>query len=121
MSESPPKLARKGEKLAARFLRKCGYRLLARNYRCPAGEIDIIALDAETLVFVEVKTRRSEAAADIEQAVTPAKQRQLARVARYYVHERGAEARPCRFDILAVLLPEGAKPVLRHIPDAFQV
>ena len=108
-----------GERAAARFLRRKGYRLLARNYRCPTGELDLIVLDGRTIVFVEVRTRRSEEDNDPAQWVSPHKWRQVHRVARYYIHEKDAYDRPCRFDLVAVLSPQGRRPQVQHYPEAY--
>jgi putative endonuclease len=113
------KLGATGEKVAAKHLRGHGYRIVARNYRCRAGEIDLIALDGDTIVFVEVKTRRQADAADPEVNVTFEKRRHLTRVSRYYLMERSAQDRPSRFDVVSVLMPEGGKPVVEHFVDAF--
>ncbi len=110
-----------GERLAERHLRGLGYKVLARNYRCPVGEIDLIVLDERTIAFVEVKTRRGDEQADPEDTVTHAKQRQLSRVARYWLSQRQAVDRTCRFDVVAVVLPENGEPVVRHTPNAFPV
>ena len=122
----PENLGGRGEKLARRFLRKQGLKILAQNYRCPVGEADLIALevspapaDAETIVFVEVKTRRDDRAADPESAVNPAKRRKLQRVAEYYLAAREVRGYAVRFDVVAVLLRPRAKPQIRHIPSAF--
>jgi len=117
-----------GEKLAARCLRRKGCKILARNFRCPPGEADIIALDAstrersgaETIVFVEVKTRTGEAYVAPESAVDAGKRRQLARVARYYLSRHDAADYAVRFDVVAVVFDEGGKPRVRHVPDAFR-
>ncbi len=120
MPDDHANLGRRGEKLARRFLENLGYRVFARNYRCPAGELDMIALDGDTVVFVEVKTRRSEDAADVEQAVNPVKRRQLSRVAKYYLAARpAARRRPCRFDVVAIVCGTDGEPEIRHYPDAF--
>jgi len=113
-------IGRKGEKLARRFLKKLGYRILARNYACPAGEIDVIALDGRTIAFVEVKTRRGDALADPENAVNAHKRRQLTRVAQYWLSQRRADDYGCRFDVVSVTMHERGRPVIRHTPDAFQ-
>ncbi len=113
-------LGARGERVAARFLKRARYRILTRNYRCPAGEIDIIAADGDMLVFVEVKTRCSNESADPEINVTHTKQRQIERVARYYVQSRSAHAQPCRFDVVSVVLPGRGEPVVEHFVDAFQ-
>ncbi len=108
-----------GEKVAARHLRRAGYRIVARNYTCPAGEIDVIALDGDTLVFVEVKTRCRADLADPEVNITAHKRRQLTHVARYYLAEKSAQERPSRFDVVAVVLPEKGRPIVEHFIDAF--
>jgi putative endonuclease len=112
-------LGRLGEKLGARFLRRQGYRVVARNYACPAGELDLVALDRDTLVFVEVKTRRDDAAAMPEDAVNFHKRRQVTAAAKYYLLQTRAHDRPCRFDVLAILLREGQEPEIEHFVDAF--
>ncbi len=116
-------LGRRGEKLAARFLRRTGLKILARNYRCPSGEADIIALDGggevETIVFVEVKTRSSARHVDPESAVDGRKQRQVARAAQYYLSGRDAGEMAVRFDVVSVLIVDGGEPEVRHIVDAF--
>lgn len=121
------RLGQRGEKLAARHLRRGGLKVLARNYRCPAGEADIIVLDrsgrtasdAETIAFVEVKTRTSARQVSPESAVDARKRRQLARVAEYYLAHHDAGECSVRFDVVAVVLAAGAKPEIRHIVDAF--
>lgn len=114
-------LGRRGEKLAARYLRRNGIKLLARNYRCPVGEADLIGLDGETIVFAEVKTRSGTDQAAPEANVDARKQRHCRNVARYYLSRHDTADRPVRFDVLAVVLPPDrrAKPRIRHIPDAF--
>jgi len=114
-------LAARGEKWAARTLKRAGYRIIARNYTCPAGEIDLIAVDHDTLVFAEVKTRASDRAADPEVNVHRRKRLQIVRAARYYLaaNKVGLD-RPCRFDVLAVVLDGSRKPVVEHFVDAFQ-
>ncbi len=95
------KLGARGERIAARTLKRGGYRILARNFTCPAGELDLIALDDDTVVFVEVKTRTCAVAADPEANITHHKKRQLTRTAKYYLAMTGAVDRPCRFDVVA--------------------
>ena len=120
-------LGQRGESIARRFCKRAGMKVLARNYRCPAGEIDLIALDrstrktvgAETIVFVEVKTRRSGRYAGPEAAVDARKRRQIRRAADYYLARHDTEDCNVRFDVVAVVLPEGGKPEVNHIPDAF--
>ena len=114
------KLGQSGEKRAERFLRRIGYRIVSRNYRCPAGELDLIALDGTTVVFVEVKTRSSRQRGNPEDAVNPTKQRQLVRCARFFLHQTQSEDRACRFDVIGIAADETGKPVLEHFVDAFE-
>lgn len=113
------KLGLRGERIAARLLKKAGYRIVARNYTCPVGEIDLVAVDADTIVFVEVKSRRSTEVAYPEASVTWSKRRQLTRVARYFLQAKSAQERPCRFDVVAVVIPESGKPETEHFVNAF--
>jgi len=113
-------LATAGERLAARALARSGYRMVARNYTCSAGEIDLIALDGDTIVFVEVKTRRSDEAAFPEANVTWHKKRQLVRVARYFLHAKAAEDRPSRFDVVSVVIGDQGEPQVEHFVNAFE-
>ena len=99
---SRAEVGRKGEDAAAGLLRDQGYKILARNYRCRHGEIDIVAFEDGEYVFVEVKTRVTDEKGSGADAVTPAKQRKIVRVAQQYLVERGLEDRPCRFDVVAV-------------------
>lgn len=116
---SQPEIGRLGEKLSVRILRRQGYRIAARNYRCPLGEIDIIALHGPTIVFVEVKSRRDDRAAEPEDAVNRYKRRQLTGAARYYLTQTSAQHRPCRFDVVSVVLRDGVVPEVEHFIDAF--
>jgi putative endonuclease len=111
-----------GERVAARHLRQQGMRILARQHQSRLGEIDLIALDGPWLVFVEVKTRRSNVAGRPEEAVTPAKQRQLTRLALEYLkRRRWLGKRPARFDVVAVTWPTGSSlPEIVHFRNAFE-
>jgi putative endonuclease len=93
--------------------------IVARNVRSRLGELDLVARDGETLVFVEVKTRRDGSFAAPELSVTAAKRRKLWRLAEAYLQGLPEPHPPCRFDVVAVLLPEGGGPEIRHIRDAF--
>ncbi|MBO4331063.1 MAG: YraN family protein [Oscillospiraceae bacterium] len=113
-----------GEGCAAEYLRKNGYRLLAMNYRCGAGEIDIIAKKRRLAVFVEVKTRRSDSWADAAEYVDAAKQRRLRSAAEQWLEKYGREFRcgeECRFDVIEVYTDESERKVrkLNHITEAF--
>jgi len=107
-------LARAGEDAAVRYLVDSGIVPLERNYRCRAGEIDIVALDGETLVFVEVKLRH--APFDPLEAVDERKQRQVTRAAFDFLLRRGMLGRPARFDVVAV---EAGTFACTHVVDAF--
>lgn len=127
LARSPKSLGQRGEDLAARRLRSGGLKILARNYRCPAGEADIIALQKPatqadgdgTIVFVEVKTRAGEQAVLAESAVDARKRRQVANVARYYLSHHAGGQFSARFDVVAVIVPRQGKPEVRHTQDAF--
>jgi len=107
-----------GEKVAVDFLKKNGYRITEVNYRCPIGEIDIIARDKNELVFVEVKARRSSALGYPEQAVGTKKQKKMSQLALWYLQEKRLTDVRARFDVVAVLmLPEGND--IRLIRNAF--
>jgi len=95
-------LGRSGEDRAARHLAGLGYRVLERNYRTPQGEIDLIALDGGTVVFVEVKTRTSDAYGAPELAVNPAKQQRMVKAALGYLKQKRLHQMACRFDVVAI-------------------
>lgn len=111
-----------GERLAVRALKRAGYRVLATNWRTRGGEIDIVAEQNGTIVFVEVKTRRSDSFAAPELAVNSKKRRKLARAAWRFLERNSATERDCRFDIVSILNePESGRPKVEIIPNAFQV
>jgi len=114
-------LGQKGEEAAARFLRRQGYRILSRSSRTGWGELDLVALDGRTLVFVEVKTRQSSEPVPPEEGVDWRKQRRLIRAAQNFLHHHHLEDAPCRFDVVAVTWPAGQRrPRIEHFPAAFQ-
>jgi len=97
-----------GEDLAAAHLKKAGYEIIERNYRCPAGEMDIVAREGEDLVFVEVKSRRSGSFGEPEESVGFWKQRRLSRIALYYLNQKGGGEAGVRFDVVSVRMdPSG--------------
>lgn len=102
-----------GEIRAERYLVSLGYRILSHNFAACGGEIDLIALDGETLVFAEVKTR-SGSFASAREFVTPGKQRRICRTALYYMQKYGCMNRQARFDVIEI--QDGR---LTHIPNAF--
>lgn len=112
-------LGRRGEKQAERYLRRLGYRIVTRNYTCPLGEIDLVALDGKIVVFVEVKTRSDRDHADPEDAVNPSKQKRLIRAARFFIQQTRSEDRMVRFDVVGIVVDEQGRFVIEHTPDAF--
>lgn len=114
------RLGRRGERLARKHLRRCGYRILARNFACAAGEVDIIAARRDTIIFVEIKTRTSEQHQDILETVSRDKWNRVERAAQHYLSRRAARDVPCRFDMIAILLPAEGQPTVEHIEDAHQ-
>jgi putative endonuclease len=119
MGDSHLQLGARGEALAEKYLKGAGYRILARNYRCRYGEIDLIAEEGGNLVFVEVKTRSGSGFGHPLEAVDRHKRGQLSRAARRYLEETGAGERFCRFDVVAVCL--GGKPQMELVRNAFEL
>jgi putative endonuclease len=113
-------LGDRGENVAARYLRNNGFTIITRNFRCELGEVDIIARQGKTLVFVEVKTRSNEDDAAGEDQVGDHKRNQLTKVAKYYLTRYGVPQPPARFDVIAIFWPPGRTPQVRHTPDAFE-
>lgn len=113
------RLGIRGERAAASYLKRHRHRIVARNYRCPAGEIDLICRDGETIVFVEVKTRSGDAPIDPREVVRPDKWRRVERTARYYLTRRSGPNPPIRFDLVSVHWPEGGTPRIEHFEDAY--
>ena len=112
----------KGEEEAARFLTRSGYSILDRNVRTRAGEIDLVAKEGKTLVFVEVKTRRDLEGDPPQAGVHTRKQNRLAKLAHGYLKLKRIRQTPCRFDVVAVIInDEGGVKAIRHIPNAFSV
>ena len=109
---------KKGERLAADFLTGNGYQILETNFRCPLGEIDIIARDHQEIVFVEVKTRKSHALGYTEQAVGIQKQKKLSQLALWYLQAKKMSDKKARFDVVAVTLAVQANEI-NLIKNAF--
>lgn len=114
------RLGLRGERVAARFLKRRRYRVLVRNYRCAAGEIDLICRHADTIVFVEVKTRSGDSAQDTQETVSAAQWRRVENAARCYLVKTASQHRPCRFDFVTILWPPNKTPRVEHFPDAYQ-
>lgn len=99
---------RQGEEIAAYALKAHGYKIVERNWRCPAGEIDLVAWDGETIVFVEVKLRGGSAFGSPEEAVNEAKQARLLQAGAVYLAGHSLDDVPCRIDVVAIeLAPSG--------------
>ena len=113
-----PRQGAAGEDLACGHLQRLGMRVLERNFRCRAGEIDVVARDGDTVVFVEVKERSGASHGEAVEAVTPVKRLRVVRAARIYAAARGLSELPLRFDVVAIdWTAEG--PRLRHERGAF--
>jgi len=114
-------LGRRGEQLAAEYLTEQGLAVLARNWRCAEGELDIVATDGDsTVVFCEVKTRRGTGFGTPLEAVTRGKRRRIRRLAFLWL----SSMKPChwtvsRFDVIGILIPDGAAPQIEHVIEAF--
>jgi putative endonuclease len=119
MSRERRLLGQAGEALAADTLTEQGYTILTRNYRTPYGEIDLIAQHGDTLVFVEVKLRRSGVFGPPQAAVTIAKQRHLRLAAQYYLIQKRATDTKVRFDVVAITLA-GDRPRIEIFAGALE-
>ncbi|MBE7001326.1 MAG: YraN family protein [Ruminococcaceae bacterium] len=110
-----------GESVAAAYLQKKKYKLLASGYRCRFGEIDLIVADKTHLVFVEVKLRKNSKFADAMEFVDQRKQNRIRTTAEVYLSQNPTELQP-RFDVIEIYAPEGTdtrKPEIHHIEEAF--
>ncbi len=113
-------LGKQGEDIAAKYLCAHGYRILSRNFHVSIGEVDIIAWDEDVLVFIEVKTRRSDRCGTPGQSVHHRKQQKIARTADWYLHQHHMEQTPCRFDVIEVYLRSDHTWKIRQISGAFE-
>jgi putative endonuclease len=113
-------LGRRGEDVAERFLRDQRFEIVARNFRCRAGEIDLVAVDGTALVFVEVRSRRGARQGTGVESVTWRKQAQVVRVAQYFLAGRGWADREARFDVIGVDFTT-EPPRVDHVRGAFEV
>jgi putative endonuclease len=114
-------LGQRGEDAAASYLRKQGYRVLARGHDSRLGELDIVAVDGRTIVFVEVKTRRSTDAGHPTEAIDPHKEQRMTQAALGYLKAQHLLGYAARFDVIAVTWPENARrPEIEHYENAFE-
>jgi|DewCreStandDraft_1066081.scaffolds.fasta_scaffold02052_10 putative endonuclease len=121
MTHTRQRLGWRGERLAERYLAGHGLTILERNYRCSAGEADLIAQDGDTLVFVEVRTRRGQDYGSPEESITARKQAHLLAVAQAYLAERGLSDIAWRIDVVAVALSaRGELLRVEHIENAVE-
>lgn len=115
------RLGDRGECAAAKYLEAQGFRILERQHRGHFGEVDLIAIDGDTLVFVEVKTRARTSAGDPTEAVDLPKQRKITKSALAYLKRKAWLERRCRFDVVAILWDAGGgRPAIKHYRSAFE-
>lgn len=111
---------KKGEDIACAYLKRRGYRIVERNYKCPLGELDIVARDGDAIVFVEVKSRKSEEFGDPQLAVGLEKQKKVSRMSLTYLKEKHLYPCNARFDVVAIkMLPDGI--TIELIQNAFEL
>lgn len=119
MTDDRKTLGERGEEAAAAYLERSGMTIVERNWRCSAGEVDIVALDDDTVVLCEVKTRRTAAKGSPEEAVTSAKQRKYLRLAQEYLQRIGTTEVALRFDVITIMVVAEDRALLRHHRSAF--
>jgi len=120
MNLSSSNTGHEGEELAAQFLIDKGFKIIKRNFRFgKVGELDIVAKDGETLVFVEVKYRKSLEYGEPETGLTANKKRQLKKIAEAYMYINEVNDTECRFDVVAILELQKGNPEIRHYKNAF--
>ena len=117
--QRPYDLGKSGEEIALHYLEDKKYKIIARGFRLFRGEIDIIAFDRKTLVFVEVKTRKSRDFGLPEESVTPSKQRQIRKIAQGFLAKNNFQDVECRFDVISLSFNENKGYSVRHIKNAF--
>ncbi|HEX2932858.1 MAG TPA: YraN family protein [Candidatus Binatia bacterium] len=120
LNNAKQELGKEGERVAEQYLKKKGYKLIERNYRCAGGELDLIVLDRRVVVFVEVKTRTGQGFGSPIEAVEFHKQRKMIQAAQYFLTDKKLHQRDARFDVIGVSWP-GREPVVEHIENAFEL
>ena len=113
-------LGKEGERIAEQYLKRKGYKLVERNYRCLAGEVDLIVLDRRVIVFVEVKTRTGHGFGTPLEAVQPRKQRKMMQAAQFFLSQKKLHQRDARFDVVGISWP-GREPIIEHVENAFEL
>lgn len=121
MADPRQLFGRSGEALALEHLKQNGYRIVTCNYRAPMGEIDIIAVDQDTLVFAEVKTRRSASFGNPKWALTPKKKRTLSMAALFYLKSTKKGSSKARFDVVSIYAPQTGELKIEIIKNAFEL
>jgi len=119
VSKSHINLGKRGEDLATAYLQKKGFQIVVRNYRQKTGEVDIIAKDKKTFVFIEVKTRSSLLYGQPFEAVTTKKQAQLNRIALDYMTRNKINNHAARFDVISILIEKNKNPEIEHLQNCF--
>ncbi len=119
MSLTSKELGKLGEEVAIQYLKHKGYLIKELNYTFLKGEIDIIAIDNDELVFVEVKSRGNLDLGDPVEAVTPSKVKQIKKVAEFYLYEKNIDNVYGRFDVVTVLFLDIKNPIIEHYINAF--
>ncbi len=120
MTRERLELGKLGEDLAYKKIKRLGYKKIIRNYRCPLGEIDLIAQDGDTLVFLEIKTRKGRSSGYAKEAVNDRKRRQLSKAALFYMKSNGSCDVRSRFDVVAVIMDQGAAKI-EVVKNAFDL
>ena len=110
-----------GESIATTFLKGQGFSIVERNFTCVCGELDIVARDGRSIVFVEVKCRKNRIYGPPQLAVTPFKQRQISKAALVWLSKRKLYDADARFDVIAIVLHEHDLPEIEHIRNAFDL
>ena len=113
-------IGKEGERIAEQFLKKKGYKLVEKNYRCSGGELDLIVLDRRDIVFVEVKTRTGSGFGTPFEAVESRKQQRMIHAAQVFLAHKGLQQRDARFDVVGISW-RGREPVVEHIENAFEL
>ncbi len=113
-------LGAEGERAAEKFLKRRRYTIVERNYRCPVGEVDLVALDGRTVVFIEVKTRTGEGWGTPLEAVDRRKQRQVSRAAQYFLAQHRLQDREARFDVVGIWW-DGGRIACELVKNAFEL